>query len=563
MLGGGILKFSSIQLKSEKDGLQPFNKINLGDVVVISGGNGSGKTRLLKLLQQHINSLRAGNDDGYLELEIPDPSHQILSTQNINSVELVNYSHYDARLQVPNYFTPYVITKAKNILQKCNYEETALNSLLLLEDMANGYSEEYKDGCAFDTIAQQLYQMFNIKIEKDNSSNHLKISGLDADKSSLSPGQQYLLRIAIACYCNQLDSKLIFILDEPELHLHPQALIELFNTLRKKFPKIQFWISTHSLALISYITVVEKNSTVLYMNNGKTSLMRSDSSQLLSGLIGTEQNRFAIQQLLALPDEYACNKFSVECYYPPDTISASGNDPQTNMIQTFLQPNDVVVDFGVGKGRFFEELAISGNDNIASKIEYYAYDKFDDDSEFCKQTMNNYGSTDVNYFNDINALINKIQGTAKYVLLVNVLHEIPPAEWPEMFSAIKQLLMDTGKLIIVEREELTIGEAPYDNGFLMLTYNGALELFGNGNFTVERHNTKSYIVRYIIEKQGLLIDEEKTKLCVDQIKNDSLKKIKELKLTKSNSDIQRYKSGIQLAFYLQQYANATIINESK
>lgn len=45
----------------------------------------------------------------------------------------------------------------------------------------------------------------------------------------------------------------------------------------------------------------------------------------------------------------------------PKTLNASGKDPETELIKTIFQKNDVVVDFGAGKGRFFEELVLASN----------------------------------------------------------------------------------------------------------------------------------------------------------------------------------------------------------
>lgn len=558
------MKITSIELLESIEGLNPFSKINLGNVVILTGSNGSGKTRLLKLLQKHIASLKNGHSTCPLRLEISTPNgNEYLSESNAEYIDMNNYSHYDAKLQSPNKFTPYVISKAKEKLKICDYEETALNSLLLLEDMACGYSSEFQDGNEFLNIKKQLLSDFNITIGKNNN-NNLEISNLELEKASLSPGQQYLLRIEIACNYNQKNEDYIFILDEPELHLHPAALITAIEKLRKNFPNTQFWISTHSLALISNLMVSNKNTTVLFMENGNTTLFRSNSTQLLKGLVGEEENIFSCQQLLVLPDQYACNKFSVECSDPPKTLNASGDDPQTNLIETVLNPNNVVIDYGAGKGRFLEELSISGKNNIAQSIIYYAYDKFKDDASKCKYIMKQNGFPEDNYFNNINDLINKINNEADYVLLINVLHEIPPIEWKKLFESISKLLKDSGKLIIVEREELTIGESPYDEGFLMITKSGSEKLFGKNNVKLLRHPQKHHIVKYVVSKEGLFIDSKNVYNCISQIKEDSLYMIKKIKseTNKNDKNLKKYKVGIKLAFYLQQFANASILSDN-
>lgn len=556
------MKISSIKLKESKDslGLQPFYIRALGRVVVVSGSNGSGKTRLLKLLQQYVHSLQSGEDSRLFSLQICSQGRETpLTVDNVDELELANYSHYDAQLQLPKRFTPYVICKAKELLRVCNYEETALNSLLLLQDMAMGYSEEFQDGTAFQDFMERFAGPFQLEIEINPETKELRFFGQDMEKAGLSPGQQYLLRIAVACYQNLDNEKMIFLLDEPELHLHPRAQIELLNHLREKFPKAQFWIATHSLALISYLTVAEKDTTVLHLSNGEVKLLRSDSSKLLEGLIGAEENRFAIRQLLAMPDEYACNRFAVECTSPPDTLGASGNDPQTELVQTILHKDDIVVDFGAGKGRFFEELAAPGKGNIAREIQYFAYDPSPKDAECCKAVMECNGSNAANYFNEIQPLLGKVGGQVDYVLLVNVLHEIDPVDWPDIFKLVQQLLKEEGQLIIVEREELTIGEAPYDNGFLMLMENGAVELFGEKGASPKRHPEKPYIIKYEIPKSRLAITEMKVIQCIEEIQKSALEKIDLLKHgSEKKDDHSRYQAGIKLAFYLHQYANAAL-----
>ena len=472
-------------------------------------------------------------------------------------MELVNYSHYDAHLQLPYQFPICVICRAQELLKAHSYEETALNALLLLEDMAQGYSQNFQDGTEFQRFVEEYAAPFHIQISKDDA-GRLRLFGQRLEDAALSPGQLYLLRVAVACYCNKDNQNLVFLLDEPELHLHPQAQIELIKTLRDKFQNTQFWISTHSMTLISYLSVAEKHTTILYMNNGLMRVFRSDSSALLEGLIGSEENRFAVQQLLATPDEYACNKFAAQCTDPPETLPAVGGDPQTELFLSVFRKADCVVDFGAGKGRFLEEFFWAAGEDAVSEIRYFAYDVDDKDAAECKSVMSRCGVSTKNYFNLEDSLLKTIGGQADYVLLVNVLHEIDPTYWIGIFSTISSLLKDTGQLIIVEREELTIGEAPYDNGFLMITEDSAKELFGAENCIFQTHSQKKYIVKHIIKRDGLKVTNARLKKCLSSIKDTAYQKIREIKQKKAGNNIERFHLGIRLAFYLHQYANASL-----
>ena len=571
------MKISSIELREELDGFMPF-KFSLKDLVILTGSNGAGKTRLLKGIQRYVKSLERGEydeeTDGRFDLFIQDEKDVVLLTSsNANRLRIINYSHYDARLQLPDDFSPYVIHKAKEILKKCDYEETALNSLLLIEDMARGYSEEFRDGQSFQRFKAETEENFGIRIDYDAKRNKLQLFGRDLETTELtelSPGQQYLLRMAVACFQNENRDDFVFFMDEPELHLHPKALIELLNKLREKFPTAQFWISTHSLALVSFFSITE-DATLLYLQKGELKGFRSDSSELLDGLLGAEDNRFAIQQLLMLPEIYASNKFAFECFDEPTVVSGgTGKDPQVEMVRE-LMPGDMLLDYGAGRGRFLEELALGnaktkdGKDAIGS-VQYYAFNEQQyerkEDAQICKMIMHQYGYTpDGHYFNDFKVLQNKFLKAFDYILLINVLHEIPPYEWKKLFGEIMSLLKVSGKVILIEREELTIGEAPYQQKFLMVTSNAVTKMFGSEHVKEERYPKKEYLVKYTIDYHGLDMKTiEDMDLILEIILQDALEKIKQIKnLPISDNRKDRFLQGIKLSFWLHEYANATIL----
>lgn len=577
------VKISSIKLLDGNDGLSKSDKLSLGNLVVIAGKNGSGKTRLLKRLQKYIFELYTNKiDNGELKICIPAGDYEEpVTVENVERIELVNYSHYDAQLQSAKKFSPYVISRARELLKEYDYRVTALNANLLLKDMARGYSEEFKDGKEFDRFTKEYLDPLGIVLSKDMNGDP-QLFGRDTDDAALSPGQLYLIRMAVACYCNEQNENVVFVLDEPELHLHPEAQISLIKLIRDKHPNAQIWVSTHSLSLISFITVWDYSSTVLVASNGQVKKLRSDSSGLIYGLLGTNENMFAVKQFLHTPEAYACNRFAIECMRSPEVFDPieKGN-PENDLIDIIFDKKSVIIDFGAGKCRLLEEMEnVVGIDRIQCS-QYYAYEPYpkDETRARAKEILGAHGFAEDRYYSDMDKLHADLDGRADYIILVNVLHEIHPLGWEKVFSDIKRLLKKkNGTLIIVEQSELTVGESPSGDGFLMITEEGANKLFGQDKYKLIPHpNPKKRIVSYRICEDNIDVNASRVKECVDTINKVSFKEISEIKgdiqrkidegegisecpEEKDESDEKNYKDGLHYSFLLNQYVNSTLIS---
>ena len=114
------MKISAVELKEKRQGIAPFHFSELGDIVLLTGSNGAGKTRLLKMIQKHHKLLREGENADGTALQIELDGSCKLDAVTAKTVQIINYSHYDARLQSPGQYAPYVIHKAKAIRKKCD-----------------------------------------------------------------------------------------------------------------------------------------------------------------------------------------------------------------------------------------------------------------------------------------------------------------------------------------------------------------------------------------------------------------------------------------------------------
>jgi predicted ATP-binding protein involved in virulence len=107
-------------------------------------------------------------------------------------------------------------------------------------------------------------------------------NGTQMPVSLLSDGQRNLLSMAldIAYRCAVLNPHLgekasqitpgVVLIDEIDLHLHPNWQRQVVGNLRKAFPKVQFFITTHSPIILQGLS--PKQDRVFRLENGKTTI---------------------------------------------------------------------------------------------------------------------------------------------------------------------------------------------------------------------------------------------------------------------------------------------------
>ena len=576
---------SGLKLNQPIKGFKKLDLRGLGSVVLLAGKNGSGKSRLLKLLTQY-QKVQHKNQKGeylsdeekeildYVQPELMGKDGQKIEIKEYTKINFLNYSQYDVPLQSPDRFPTYVISKAKENLAKCDFEESALDALLYLKYLIKHYrydpdSDEENDLNALNELLEALLGQQLTSLDGEPS-----MFGLPLNEMQLSPGQQYLLRMCIALHCNKVKNNSILLLDEPETHLHPDALLNLIYQLQTRFQLDQIWIATHSVALLSRFNT----SDIWHMTEQTAKKLGSKSGPLMESLLGELSQRVQLQDFIGAPVSFACNEFAYECLWEPPTVPYKRGDPQvTTTLKAVLDDpstqheevlqtgTTVVVDFGVGQGRFLEGVGMDHREQL-SRLDYYAYDKFDTDKETCQAIMCKYNIDKTRYYNysDIQALREelKIKGGATHVLMINVLHEIPPKEWPETFATIASFLRNDGKLILVETEELRYGEKPYMDGFLVVQ-EPAVKLLLNEIDVRCDHCEHPYerVVRYQIPKKMLLnVDSASVDAAVEEIGRISLEKIYQLR--RENNRSKQWLLGVQLAFWTHQYANVQLFLHS-
>lgn len=569
---GKTMRITDVSIAQGTEGFHAFEMHNLEDVVVLVGENGTGKTRLMKLIEKTFRADIQSKDHPGCSLMYAEHDNSVLPNNIEKGVSVLNYSHSDLPLQSPEGFPPHVVVVSKENLEKpnCDFDETAREAFLYLTWLVKYAPKEELDKFNNDYCSPLLGTTL-LKGEGNEACSLFGIPLTRFEDNPLSPGQKYLLRLCIALNCCRDPEESILFLDEPESHLHPKALLKLMDKLRVKFKHGQIWIATHSVELLSAFW----HKSIWLINDGKAKYIGSRNDEVLEAILGDDSKRGLMFQFLSCPDSYACNAFAVDCLLNPQVLAgATENDPSTALVLTVLEDGDAILDFGCGKGRFLDCLAVQTDH---TKFDYYAYDKYgylrgEETKELkeCKETLIKHGLDPKKCYFGSEEKFEKIPLVNK-VIMVNVLHEIAPSQWVGTFKTISKKLKENGVLVIVEREELTIGEKPFDSDFFVMQQEsiGALLSCKTSDFQFLRHEKRGKVTAFAIPKALLNnITEDSVYSAITAIGEKAKRKIEEIKQwqkekreeeeggeEKNTSQKEIWDKGIALAFWTHQYAN--------
>ena len=313
----------------------------------------------------------------------------------------------------------------------------------------------------------------------------------------------------------------VFILDEPENHLHPSALIEFLNRVAEVATNAQFWIATHSVPLLAHIAKKEPMS-IWYVEDGKVSNAGSKPEQVLRGLLGDDEQIANLNAFTSLPAQFAAISFATECLIPPKTVANGTDDPQVEQISCLLDFDSgspiSLLDYGAGKSRLLSglvEIAASKEKLLADSVSYFAFDSSPDDKPDSLAVIKSIyaGDTARHFLTRDDFFSSKDEASIDVVVMCNVLHEIPPNEWLSLFnehSLIGRSLKDSGFLLVVEDQRIPTGELAHKFGFLVLDTPHLRTFFSvseedaqHGLFQISDHRGDGRLKAHKISKQFL------------------------------------------------------------
>jgi energy-coupling factor transporter ATP-binding protein EcfA2 len=597
-------------------GLRDIRMERLGSLVVLAGKNGSGKSRFL----ERLSAWTSGNDgwpfgtletlkrearkNGVVENGAsgwwdPGLAHWMWRTAAKNepqrletvlrnffnlafdsgdSPQIVHFVPKYLHLDDPAAVTPDSLLQRSSRVESVGMDQLNSNALSRIQHLQNRWwsakhpsstlPREDREAAIerYEKLNALVLRFLGVVLER-NLDDRATLFGLPIGKPHLSDGQKVLLQFCVAVHA-QADklSELIVLMDEPENHLHPGALLEVIESIRAALPKGQLWIATHSVPLLAQVDP----ESIWWMENGTIRRAGSTPETVLQGLIGNDDRICKLNEFLGLPAALAANRFAHQCLLPPAVVTTGSDDPQTTQIAKILdgcRPGNALkmVDFGAGRGRLAAALLESGasTDELRRRIDYRAYDFLDTFKTDCEAAVERLcGSADRKCFyseQDLRSCIDP--GSVDVVVMCNVLHEIDPQEWLDLFSEhglIRYLLRTDGFLLLVEDTEMRIGEKAHQSGFLVLNTAELRTFFAikeaDVGFKAEDERKDGRLKAHLVPTQCLgRANQDTFVAALKQVKHLACEEIKKLRSREPN-----YKLGRKHAFHVQQLANATL-----
>jgi len=621
------MKIKNIDLSGDiaiKYGLKAITMTRLGKVVLIAGKNGAGKTRLLRAIQE-VSDWRYENRSvdvhslseqiSNLRAEI-DQERDYGKQYELNRTVKALQSEKAMKLALTATAGPNIRIPLVRFLPKClNISPRSEQTLGMISARAAEIREVGTDSLAEGAFSylytrqrswheathayNRSHLNSNYRDEAISSYNALQgllsdildtrltrsedgfpcLFGHSLDSGNFSEGQKVLLQLAVALHAQ--DRKLndvILLLDEPETHLHPSALIEIIDRLRDKIEAGQIWICTHSIPLIAHIAAVDPYA-VWHMENQGIVRAGRRPELILESLLGKREIRGNLEDFMRLPHDLALANFAAQSLVPPQAVETGSGDPQLVAISKVINELNKysskfrVLDYGAGKGRLLGGLVARYGDigvDPTAQLDYYAYDEYADDKKFCEAVIaSSYGSSEDRYYNSFDELSLQFSHSFDVVVMTNVLHEIHPSRWNELFSknGIPSLLKPAGALLLVEDQKLPVGEKAHQFGFILLDTSQLRTLFDVSGVDEEKSEFVAADVRgdgriklHLISANLLSrFNEEKQQQAIYELGRMARKEIEKLR----SKDKPSYDDGQLHGLWTQLYTNASLFLESK
>lgn len=504
--------------------------ILFSNVNVVIGSNGAGKTRFLKAIRALYDKC-----GGYNVLYGYFPG---LSEKRIRMKEQ----------GLPDYALSETFTdETLSFEDFLRIIEIDCEAFLVGLQRFRSKNEKNRNLNAWERINEVLWKLNRRKLTQQNeelfiSQDNKPPVQLSYALSRFSPGELMLFYMAIFIMLKDNGTrKKVIILDEPEGHLHPSALLDFIRLLLKKTSNVDIWIATHSLFVIPEVEF----ENLVFINDSCVEKRRGGIYQkILENVLGENNEKTA--RFLTSISHWQCCEFLAECFTSPTVVSRiDPEDEQVKLFRTYVQfhRNWSILDFGGGSARLGLSM-LAADPKMKEQLTYHIFDEHP-----------SYQGKEFPSFKRIEELRNR-----KYdcIVMMNVLHEIPPQQWPKLFQDLAKHLKEDAYLVFVEAAILTKGERPNENGYMVMSGEELQILFGcQAPLPSIRLNERQKST-FVLVKQPRLLGVTNSSV------NDALGQLEKNaweQLCKCRQDKNYEAKPRNYAFWSQQYINAKLYNE--
>lgn len=355
-----------------------------------------------------------------------------------------------------------------------------------------------------------------------------------------------------------LDGAIVFI-DEPEIYLHPSAVIGFIDSMREIVGKNgQIWLGTHAMCLLPHL----KTEEIWTVYDGEVSSSRTDRGhKAIELLVGSEENVNKLYSFLQEPAKWAANKFAVESLLPAGQAEYRDRDPQmfqiAGVIDEKLKAGEeiYILDCGAGKGRLpmmIRELFVQEQQKLIHYIPVEPDESRHEEIKLAAGEM--LEGSEVILRNE--GIPGNYNGKIQVAVLCNVLHEIRPTKWFNELNLILKKLSDDGSIVICEDQHMKTGELPHELGFLVLNAEQLKDLFGLESNPVmyepRQANYRGRLLCVEIPKKDSKVTKENVRLAVENLKGhlDTL-----IQGMRENGRERNETDGRKYAFYCNMFVN--------
>lgn len=455
-------------------------------------------------------------------------------------------------------YDEYYLSKIKQLSDR--YWEASHQESTIDKTEKAGIIEEY------ERLKSIIEKLLGTELKRDVDGNPT-LFNFSISAGVLSQGQISLLQFADAIHCQRSNlDELILLVDEPENHLHPSAIIEVIESLIRSVPNGQIWVATHSVSILAHF---HREASLWYMDKNTIKSVGRIPESVLEGLLGTQERITHQIEFLYKPQQIGLELYASQCLSPPSAVMTGKKDPQITQIRNVVDnlystKNQLrLLDYGSGKGRLLATIAddSEGDVTINERIDYVALDKCDDNKAECEgQIVKAYGSCDSRWCNNYHSLISAHNKESFHIVIMcNVLHEISPDNWSKLFGPcgeVTELLDDDGYLLIVEDQRIPVGEHAHSYGFIVLDTGPLKDLFDikgvDGNVVSDTQRDGRLKAHLIPNEYLKRYTEDTKKKALNSHRKHAKDEIKSIRESVNADNAKRF------AFWIHQYANVSL-----